>query len=38
MDSSQFKTKESEEKTMRGRMLFSPIDLNTCFKKQLTAK
>jgi hypothetical protein len=38
MDSSQFKTKESQEKTMKGKMLFSPIDLNNYFKEQLTAK
>ena len=38
MDSSQFKTKESQEKTMKGKILFSPIDLNNYFKEQLTAK
>ncbi len=29
------KTKESEEKTMRGDMLYSPVALNECIKAQL---
>jgi len=32
VDAESCKTKESKEKTMKGRMLYSPIDLNTCFK------
>jgi hypothetical protein len=32
VDAAQFKNKESKEKTMRGKMLFSPSDLNTAFK------
>lgn len=31
VDGSRFKTKISEEKTMRGRRLYSPIDLNKAF-------
>ena len=33
VDSSKHKTKESTEKTMMGRMLFSPRSINTAFKK-----
>jgi hypothetical protein len=33
IDASKYKTKSSEEKTMMGRMLFSPRALNTAFKK-----
>lgn len=33
IDSSKHKTKKSREKTMRGRMLFSPKKLNKAFKK-----
>src|SRR5262245_50210337 len=33
VDSAQHKTKESTEKTMLGRMLFSPGSLNLAFKK-----
>lgn len=33
VDSSQHKTKESTEKTMMGRMLFSPSSLNGAFKE-----
>lgn len=35
IDASQCKTKESEEQTMPGTMLYSPIALNTQFKNQL---
>ena len=38
VDSSQHKTKESEEKTMRGRMLFSPKSLNKAFKDAFSRK
>jgi hypothetical protein len=38
IDSSTCKTKESEEKTMPGQMLYSPVQLNTCFKNQLYPK
>ena len=31
-------TKESKEKTMNGKMLFSPIDLNKEFNKKFNAK
>lgn len=34
VDSTQYKTKVSTEKTMMGRMLFSPTDLNKAFKGQ----
>ncbi|MGC8991033.1 MAG: BglII/BstYI family type II restriction endonuclease [Verrucomicrobiia bacterium] len=32
------KTKVSKEKTMRGQLLFSPIDMNAAFKRLLRAK
>lgn len=32
------KTKVSKEKTMRGELLFSPIDMNAAFKRYLRAK
>ena len=35
IDLEKFKTKESKEKTMLGRMLYSPTDLNKEFKRQL---
>jgi hypothetical protein len=35
IDASLYKTKESKEKTMKGEMLFSPVELNEAFKKQL---
>lgn len=35
VDAEQCKTKESQEKTMQGRMLYSPPALNKAFKKQL---
>ncbi|MFP4023602.1 MAG: BglII/BstYI family type II restriction endonuclease [Thiohalospira sp.] len=31
IDANQFLTKESKEKTMKGRMLYSPVDLNKAF-------
>jgi hypothetical protein len=34
IDASKHKTKKSKEKTMRGKMLYSPISLNAAFKKQ----
>lgn len=36
IDASMCKTKESQEITMPGRLLFSPSDLNTCFKTQFS--
>ncbi len=33
IDSGLFKTKESYEKTMNGKMLFSPMEINKAFKK-----
>jgi hypothetical protein len=38
IDASTCKTKESEEKTMPGQMLFSPVKINDCFKNRLYAK
>lgn len=38
IDASTCKTKTSEEKTMTGQMLFSPVELNECFKNQLYPK
>lgn len=38
VDASTCKTKISKEKRMKGRLLFSPIDLNTCFAGMLRAK
>lgn len=35
IDASQCKTKESEEKTMQGVILYSPVALNTQFKNKL---
>jgi hypothetical protein len=35
IDSSLYKTKESTEKTMMGRMLFSPVEINKAFKREL---
>jgi hypothetical protein len=34
VDASLYKLKESKEKTMPGRMLFSPVAINTAFKQQ----
>jgi hypothetical protein len=36
VDALQFKVKESYEKTMEGKMLFSPSDLNKSFKKSFS--
>lgn len=38
IDANKFITKESKEKTMNGKMLFSPIDLNEEFNKKFNAK
>lgn len=38
IDASKFITKESKEKTMSGKMLYSPIDLNEEFDKKFNAK
>ena len=35
VDASQCRTKVSKEKTMKGRLLFSPIDMNAAFKRSL---
>jgi len=35
VDASQCKTKISEEKTMPGQLLYSPVSLNNCFKNNL---
>jgi hypothetical protein len=32
IDATRYKNKKSKEKTMRGRMLFSPVKLNKAFK------
>ena len=37
VDAMQFKIKKSKEQTMRGKMLFSPSDLNTAFKNLFNA-
>lgn len=34
IDASIYKTKESTEKTMMGKMLFSPMELNKAFKRE----
>jgi len=38
VDSGKCKTKVSKEKTMKGKLLFSPIDMNAAFKRLLRAK
>lgn len=38
IDASQCKTKKSKEKTMSGKMLFSPVELNKQFKERLYNK
>lgn len=38
IDAERFRTKISKEKTMLGNRLFSPIELNSEFKKRLTEK
>jgi hypothetical protein len=37
VDAAACHTKVSKEKTMKGRLLFSPIDMNAAFKQQLRA-
>lgn len=34
IDSKLYKTKESTEKTMKGKMLFSPVEINKAFKTE----
>jgi hypothetical protein len=38
VDAAKCKTKVSKEKTMKGELLFSPIDMNAAFKRLLRAK
>jgi len=38
IDSSRYKTKKSKEKTMKGKMLFSPGKLNKAFKAEFSQK
>jgi len=38
VDAAKCKTKISKEKTMRGKKLYSPIDMNSCFKELLKKK
>lgn len=38
IDAETYRTKVSKEKTMRGRMLFSPTELNAAFRKELYAR
>jgi hypothetical protein len=38
VDANKCRTKVSKEKTMKGRLLFSPIDMNAAFKRLLRAK
>ncbi|MCJ7813706.1 restriction endonuclease, partial [bacterium] len=38
LDANKCKTKVSKEKTMKGELLFSPIDMNAMFKKMLRQK
>lgn len=38
IDADSFMTKESKEKTMKGKMLYSPIDINSEFNRQFNAK
>jgi hypothetical protein len=38
IDAEKCKTKVSEEKTMRGKLLFSPKDMNDCFAQRLNAQ
>ncbi|MBI1781507.1 MAG: restriction endonuclease [Sphingobacteriales bacterium] len=37
IDASNFMTKKSKEKTMAGRMLYSPVELNNTFNKKFNA-
>jgi hypothetical protein len=34
IDASQYKSKKSKEKTMKGRMLYSPVKMNKAFKSK----
>jgi len=38
VDANQFITKESREKTMKGKMLYSPVDINKEFIRKFNAK
>lgn len=38
IDANQFITKESKEKTMKDKMLYSPVDINKEFNKKFNAK
>jgi restriction endonuclease BglII len=38
VDANECRTKVSKEKTMQGKMLFSPVDMNAAFKHLLRAK
>ena len=38
VDANKCCTKVSKEKTMQGKLLFSPIDMNAAFKKHLRSK
>jgi len=38
VDASKCRTKVSKEKTMRGKLLYSPIDMNASFKRLLRKK
>jgi hypothetical protein len=38
VDGNECRTKVSKEKTMKGEVLFSPIDMNAAFKRRLRAK
>lgn len=38
IDANNFMTKESKEKTMKGKMLYSPVDLNEEFRKRFNSK
>lgn len=38
IDTDNFMTKQSKEKTMRGQMLYSPVDINKEFDKKFNAK
>lgn len=38
IDASKYKVKKSKEKTMRGRLLYSPVKLNETFKKAFKKK
>ena len=38
IDANKFITKKSKEKTMKGKMLFSPIEINKEFNKKFNAK